>query len=130
MTTLVEHSQQKIECPQKLDLHKDFLELGPATAKVMRLVSSLTLFLFFTCREDFKNTWEFQNSKMAFLVQSYLDEAKNCWLVAQNANFFYSSTKIAEHFSFYDSLNSWNTLFSKNVPYFFHLSDIQRKSNQ
>ena len=43
---------------------------------------------------------------MAFLVQSYLDEAKNCWLVAQNANFFYSSTKIAEHFSFHDSLNS------------------------
>ena len=43
---------------------------------------------------------------MAFLVQSYLDEAKNCWLVAQNANFYYSNTKIAEHFSFYDSLNS------------------------
>ena len=39
MTTLVEHSQQKIECPQKLDLHKDFLEFGPAAAWDMRLVS-------------------------------------------------------------------------------------------
>ena len=51
------------------------------------------------------------------------------WLL-KTPFFFISNTKIAEHFSFYDSLNSWNTLFSKNVPYFFHLSDIQRKFNQ